>query len=54
MTLERKMSEKSRLRNLFFRTASMCGKGEVEPERYSNRDLKLKEICFLTKFGICN
>jgi hypothetical protein len=28
--------------------------GEVEPERYSNRDLKFKEICFLTKFGICN
>jgi hypothetical protein len=52
--LEKKMWEKSPLRNLFLRTASMLGKGVVEPERYRNRDLKFKEICFLTKFGICN
>ena len=28
-------------RNLFLRTASMWWKGEVEPERYSNRDSKI-------------
>jgi hypothetical protein len=28
----------------------MLGKGEFEPERYSNWDLKFKEICFLEKF----
>ncbi len=50
----KKIWEKSLERNLFFGTASMWRKGEVEPERYSNRDLKFKEICFLTKFGICN
>ena len=54
MNLIRKMQEKSLQRNLFLRSASMCGKGEVEPERYSNRDLKFKEIHFLTKFSICN
>jgi hypothetical protein len=25
----------------------MWGKGAVEPERYSNRDLEFSEICFL-------
>jgi hypothetical protein len=45
--LARKMWEKSARRNLFFETASMWGKGAVEPERYSNRDLGFWEICFL-------
>jgi len=45
--LARKMWEKSARRNLFFETASMWGKGAVEPERYSNRDLGFSEICFL-------
>ena len=36
--LEKKMWEKSPLRNLFLRTASMLGKGVVEPKKYRNRD----------------
>jgi hypothetical protein len=48
------MKEKSPLRNLFFETASMLGKGGIEPERYSNWDLNFPEICFLAKFSICN